>query len=99
MTISTITKETKRQSYDEIKNGLGKRQSEVHAFLLEYTDGSTASELAIDMWDKGIFDLPDRNNVHPRLNELVEFNLVEITGKRKCTVTGKTVAVYKTKGL
>jgi hypothetical protein len=47
------------------------------------------------MWNDKVFYNPDRNNVHPRLNELVALGFVYVTGKRACSLTGKTVAVYK----
>ncbi len=48
----------------------------------------------MEMWQGKVIKTPDRNNVHPRLNELVEKAMVEVTGKRTCTISGKTVAVY-----
>ncbi len=94
----TITRGTKRNSYRITKKTLGERQTQVLNELMLHPDGVTASELALSMWDKGFFVMPDRNNVHPRLNELVELMLVEVTGKRSCSVTNRTVAVYQVKG-
>lgn len=92
-----ITHETRRQSYRNIIKDLGTRQSQVFTEILHFPEGITASELAFKMHNIGFFRSPDRNNVHPRLNEMVELNLVEIIGKRQCTITNKTVAVYKPK--
>jgi hypothetical protein len=90
-----ITHETRRQSYDEVLKSLGTRQSQVFTELLCFPGGVTASELARHMHDIGFFLSPDRNNTHPRLNEMESMNIVEIIGKRQCSVTNKTVAVYK----
>ncbi|HLI45935.1 MAG TPA: hypothetical protein VKU94_01935 [Geobacterales bacterium] len=92
-----ITKETRRMSYDNILKNLGTRQSQVFTELLCFPQGITASELANEMHKIGFFRTPDRNNVHPRLNEMVEMNIVEVIGKRQCAITNKTVAVYKVK--
>lgn len=90
-----ITRETKRKSYKEILKTLGTRQSQVFTELLCFPKGVTASELANEMHNVGFFRTSDRNNVHPRLNEMVDMNIVEIIGKRQCSITNKTVAVYK----
>lgn len=93
----SITTETRKQSYEEIKSTLNLRQSNVISALNKFPEGKTAGELAMYMWDKNIVDMPDRNSVHPRLTELVNLNIVEVTGKQKCTISGKTCSVYKIK--
>jgi hypothetical protein len=98
MSTATLTRETRKASYENVKKTLRTRQQQVFAELGKYVSGCTASELAMDMWDKGFFNLPDRNSVHPRLNELVDLNYVETIGKRTCKITKKTVAVYRVKG-
>lgn len=90
-----ITKETKRNSYKEVLKTLGNRQAQVFTELLCYPRGVTASELADKMHSFGFFRTSDRNNVHPRLNEMVEMGIVDIIGKRQCSITNKTVALYK----
>lgn len=94
----SITLETRRQSYDEILENLAHRQWLVLDHLGEKGD-CTAGELASYMCDLGLVMTPDRNNVHPRLNELVALELVQIIGKRKCDVSKKTCAVYRAKGV
>ncbi|PFT50850.1 MULTISPECIES: hypothetical protein [Bacillus cereus group] len=94
MSRATTTMETRKSSYDEIKESLSERQKNVFNELTKYKDGATASELAMNMWKKDVIKTPDRNNVHPRLNELVEKGVVTVEGKRECSVTGKTVAIY-----
>lgn len=92
-----ITHETRRQSYNGVLKNLGARQSQVFTELLCFPQGVTASELASEMHNIGFFRSSDRNNVHPRLNEMEEMGIVEIIGKRQCSITNKTVAVYKVK--
>lgn len=79
---------------EKIKS-LGTRQSQVFAELVGYQKGITASELAKDMHEIGFFLSSDRNNVQPRLREMELDGIVEIIGKRQCSVTNKTVNVYK----
>lgn len=90
-----ITSETRRMSYRNILKSLGTRQSQVLTELLSFPQGVTASELANEMHKIGFFLSSDRNNVHPRLNEMMELGVVEIIGKRQCSITNKTVAVYR----
>ena len=54
----------------------------------------TAKEVAVEMYRRGMAGSPDRNFAAPRLTELSKKGLVEPVGKKKCTYTGKTVAVY-----
>lgn len=92
-----ITHITRRNSYKEILKTLGTRQSQVFTELLCFPKGVTASELATHMHSIGFFRSAERNNTHPRLNEMEAMGLVEVIGKRQCAVTNKTVAVYKVK--
>jgi hypothetical protein len=94
-----ITAETRRESYHEILKSLGKKQSTVFESLQKHRFDCTAGELALFMYDQGDTPSTDRNNVHPRLNELVELNLVEIVGKRKCQVSKRTFAIYRPKAV
>lgn len=55
----------------------------------------TAKEIAVEMFDKGYIPTSERNFTAPRLTELSQNGIVEPIGKKKCTYTGKTVAVYK----
>lgn len=90
-----ITLETRREAYRNVLKDLGHRQSQVFTELLCHPKGATASELAREMHNMGFFLSADRNNVHPRLNELVRMGIVETPRKVECSVTHKTVALYK----
>lgn len=93
-----ITQQTRRQSLDKVRETLGKRQAAVlYELYLVGEAGVTAGELARIMYDKHYFGTIERNNVHPRLNELERMEAAEICGKRKCAVSGKTCALYRAK--
>lgn len=95
--ISNVTKETRRQAYEHVLETLSLRQHNVYQSLKEFPEGVTARELASYMYEKGLVPSPERNSVHPRLNELIELGLVEIIGKTKCQFSNRKVAVYKIK--
>ena len=67
----SITEETRRESYLDILRGIKGRQARVYRFLNRSVQGATANELARDMYAHRLVPTPDRNTVHPRLNELV----------------------------
>lgn len=92
----SITKETRRESYDEVLLNLGERQKQVYEYLKDYPSGITAKELAVKMHSNGAVHSPERNSVHPRLNELIDKGLVEVVGKTTCQYTNRKVAIYKT---
>ena len=94
--MSNITKTTRKESFNKVNKTLGERQLMVLDYL-KALGNSTARELAIEMWKDGNIITPERNMVHPRLNELVENDLVEVVGKRKDEMMNRMVAVYKIK--
>lgn len=93
----SVTRETQMESYNKIVNNLGEKQILVYIHLNGFTNGATARELAVSMHSRGIVASPERNSVHPRLNELIRKELVEVTGKKVCDYTNKKVAIYKVK--
>lgn len=69
-----------------------------HKQCLEALDDlgeATAREVSEYMVKKGYTDINERNIAHPRLNELKKDGIVEVVGKKKDTLTGKMVSVYK----
>ena len=54
----------------------------------------TAKEIAVMMQKKGYIPTSERNFVSPRLTEMSKIGMVEPIGKKKCSYTGRTVAVY-----
>jgi hypothetical protein len=93
----TITHETRRKSYHDVLETLGKRQRIVYEGLARFKHGVSAGELAKYLHLHGITKSPDRNVVHPRLNELVKMQVVEVVGKHYCVVSGKQCSVYRVK--
>lgn len=89
-----ITQETRRQAFETVLETLESRQAMVMNEL-RICPRLTANELARRLWNKGIIPTPERNFVHPRLNELVEAGEVAVTGKRTCSVSGRKCAVYE----
>lgn len=95
-----ITRETRLEAYQDVLEAIGPRHHDILREMRGYVkSGVTAGELAYLMWKKEYFKIPERNKVHPRLTEMVDLGLLEVTGKRKCRISGKTCAVYNIKGL
>lgn len=92
-----ITKQTRRESFEKVINDLGEKQLFVYMSLEEMNGGATAKELAVKMYNDKLVASPERNSVHPRLNELIKKDLVEVVGKKKCNFTHRNVAIYKIK--
>ena len=96
--MNKTTRETRRDSYETILENLGERQSNILMFMKLSKKPYTARGLAQDMYKSGLLMSPERNMVHPRLNELVELGLVYIDGKTLDETMNHMVAVYKLKG-
>ena len=95
---NAIAKETRDESFEIVKETLGERQRIVLDQLeTVFTDGATAKELSNHLYRQGLAPSPERNSVHPRLNELISKGLVEVIGKKTCQFTNRKVAVYKSK--
>ena len=54
----------------------------------------TAKECAVEMMKKGYIPTAERNYAAPRLTEMSQHGLVEPVGKKVCSYSGKSVAVY-----
>lgn len=72
-----------------------KRYKQIIEVLKENPKGLTAKEIACVMYCNRLIPTNERNFTAPRLTELSQKGVVEPIGKKKCTFTGKTVAVYK----
>ena len=72
-----------------------KRYKQIIEILMENPKGLTAKEIACVMYSNGLIPTRERNFTAPRLTELSYKGVVEPIGKKKCTFTGKTVAVYR----
>lgn len=92
-----ITHETRRQSYMEIQSEAPTRRAQCLE-ALEELELATANEIAEWIENEGYANGFNRNYAHPRLNELVKMEHVEVVKKRQCWVTSKTCAVYQVRG-
>lgn len=93
-----ITEQTRNESFTQVKETLGERQRIVYDHLKTvFENGATAKELSNSLYRQGLVPSPERNSVHPRLNELITKGLVEVIGKKTCQFTNRKVAVYKSK--
>lgn len=98
VSFSNITKETRQESFEKVTATLGDRQRVVMEHLkTTFENGATAKELSNHLYAIGLAASPERNSVHPRLNELIEQGLVEVVGKKTCQFTNRKVAIYKSK--
>lgn len=93
-----ITHKTRRESLNEIIDSLPRRQSDVYNNVKKFDKGVTAKGLAVYMNSLGLVYSNDRNAVHPRLNELVKKDLIEVIGRDTCEYSNRKVAVYALKG-
>ena len=87
------TLETRSESYETVDKK--KRYKQIIEILKENPKGLTAKEIACVMYSNRLIPTNERNFTAPRLTELSKEGKVEPIGKKKCTFTGKTVAVYK----
>lgn len=91
-----ITIQNRNESFLKIRRELGtKQQLVLDTIKAEFPDGVSARQLAEHLYLDGKVSSPDRNQVHPRLNELVAAGLIVVTGKIKDSVTQRSVAWYR----
>ena len=87
----SVTEETRRESYDQLDNGtLYKNIIEI----LERTPDLTARQVSYAMYQKKIIPFPVRQAAAPRLTELVDKGILEVTGKVYDVTTRRHVATY-----
>jgi len=82
---------------EELEIELGDRQQVVYDTLKRMEDGATAKELSVHLYQQGKVMSNERNSVHPRLNELIQLGLVQVSGKKTCQYTDRKVSIYKVK--
>lgn len=95
--MNSITKETRRESYDAILPKVKKRSR-----LILETLGDrqmTASEITEELVAAGKIPYFNRNYVAPRLTELKDIGVLETVGRRKATRSDATEAVWARKEL
>lgn len=87
------TFETRHESKESVDKQ--KRYEEIVEILLEFPNGLTAKQIAVEMCKKGYTPTAERNFAAPRLTEMSYEGIVEPIGKTKCSYTGKMVSVFK----
>lgn len=94
-------KETRREAFEEIKPKRDTRYSQILEVLGDKQ--MTVREIAEAMYRKGHTLTPARQEVAPRVNEMLKNGLLDIPmegenihfGKRKDTYSGRSVTVYE----
>lgn len=92
---NNITSQTRKESFNKVYETLGERQQLIIDYMEMTQLTYTASELAGELFAENLVPTPERNAVHPRLNELVKKGVLEVIGKKKDENTGRKVAIYK----
>lgn len=90
--MNTITAQTRQMSFIDIQDKTKKRYIQI---LNRLNKPKTAKELAVELFDLGFIPSTDRNYTAPRLTELEKMGYVKAIYKKKCSYTGKMVAVYR----
>ena len=90
----SITEETRREAYEEIKLTRNTRQTEIWSYL-NANGAMNADELAVALFKTGKIPAPHRSFVAPRLTELKEANQVRVVGKSKSPISGRNSAVWE----
>lgn len=88
-----ITDETRRESFETIKQNTAARRRVILDILTE-NGGMTAREVAAELHRRGITPTDERNFAAPRLSELYKARKIEAIGKKLCAHSGRNVAVW-----
>ena len=83
--------ETRHDSFETVDTK--KRYSQILEILKDKQ--MTAKEIAVEMKRRGYSNTDERNLTSPRLNELMNKNIVKCIGKIKCEYSGKMVGVFR----
>jgi repressor of nif and glnA expression len=89
-----VTQETRRESYEVIKQDAAARRRVILEILTENENGMTAREIAGELHRRGITPTDERNYSAPRLTELYQAGKIKTTGKKPCPQTGRNVTVW-----
>ena len=88
---SRITRQTRRESNQKLD------KKAIHKLVLDQLTygGMTAREIGVILYRHGLVREPTRQQVHPRLTELMQDGKIEVVGKRRDSLTKRSVAVYR----
>lgn len=92
----SITDETRRESYDAAQQDAAARRRVILEILTERGE-LTAREVAVELHRRGVTPTVERNFSAPRLTELKAAEKIEVTGKKICDYTGRSVAIWAVK--
>lgn len=88
----SITTMTRQMSFEDIQDKTKIRYIQI---LNRLNEPKTAKELAVELFELGFISSTERNYTAPRLTELQQMGYVRAIEKKKCSYTGKMVAVYE----
>ena len=94
--VGSITEETRLDSYHAVQPDAAIRRQLI-LDILTGSEGMTAQEIADELHRRGITPFEERNFAAPRLTELKAAGKIEVTGKKQCYRTGRSVAVWAVK--
>ena len=92
--MNTITFMTRHQSYEDMKEHLSERHKQILEILKDKE--MTTREIAQELYKIHYTNTEDVNNARPRITELESLGFVTADKTKKCSVTNKEVAVYRT---
>lgn len=87
-----ITKQTRQLSLEDIQE---KKKIRYIQILERLNIPKTAKEIAVELYELGYIPSTERNYTAPRLTELEKMGYVKAIDKKKCSYSGKSVAVYE----
>ena len=90
------TRETRLDSYHAVQPDAAIRR-QIILDILTGSEGMTAQEIADELHRRGITPFEERNFAAPRLTELKAAGKIEVTGKKQCYRTGRSVAIWAVK--
>lgn len=93
--MSGITYETRQESEEKVDKQL--RYSQIKK-ILAHGEELTAKEIAVMMMANGWIPSSERNYSAPRLTELADAGVVEVTGKKLDVRSNRRVATYRLVG-
>lgn len=89
-----ISIKNRNESYLKVHKNRNRRHKLIIDFMKANNKGYTARVLATEMFNAGLLRTSDRNQVHPRLNELVNGGVIQVIGKTYDELMCRNVSVY-----
>lgn len=88
---SLVTTQTRRESH----RAVDKRK--LYNVIIDELKNKqmTARQIGVSAYNKGLVLSPTRQQIQPRLTELVAQERIEVCGKQHDKLTGRNVAIYR----